>query len=120
MKLMRLFDRIPMISERIYRSVDNKPLPISTEEMDHHLQKIDPLVIFCRRASVTDMYMAIDRKGKPHKSVEFTQTVVERYREIVLAYDNYMATAPVDVYHYDWGVHDYSSLLKYIRAQCEE
>lgn len=109
-----------MISERIYRSIDNKPLPISVEEMDMHLQKVDPLVIYCRRKNISDMYHAIDRKGKPHKSVAFTQEVVEKYRDVVLAYDSFMETCPVDVYHYDWGFHDYQSLLKYIQAQCEE
>lgn len=120
MKLLRIFDRLPMISERIYRSIDNKPLPISIEEMDHHLQAVDPLVIFCRRKNLTDMYRAIDRTNKPHKPADFTQQVVERYRDVVAAYDKFMSETPVDVYHYDWEVHDYNSLLKYLQSHCEE
>jgi energy-coupling factor transporter ATP-binding protein EcfA2 len=104
-------DRHPAISDPIYAEVNNRVLLLSKDRLEHAMDELDPIVVFCRIASIREMFMSIDKTNKPHKPVTHLAEVLENYKQVVTMYDKaYSATlarlGPARVWKYDRMIQD--------------
>jgi deoxyadenosine/deoxycytidine kinase len=95
-------DRHPLISETIYAPVVRKTgIPWTPAEALYHFTQFKPerrpLVIYCRAP--------FDRMVEASKVEVQIEGVHERYRELIYAYDDFMARlarCDIDIYRYDY------------------
>lgn len=81
-----VFDRVPFISEPIYRKADGKPMLIPEEELRQGLVRMNPTIIWCELPTVQDMFAGISTEKKSHKSDEHLQEVFRNYHRIAALY----------------------------------
>lgn len=100
----KIFDRIPLISELIYAPLQNREPYITRTAAVDILKMINPTIYYCRLESIEDMFNQMVR-AKPHKSVEWMETVRGNFEDLVEAYDDLMdhlRLQGIRVIHYDW------------------
>lgn len=112
-----IFDRVPHISEIVYRRVSQTKPFIPGSQMLHELeQDLRPVIVYCRLASISDMHQAISKEVKLHKPPEHLQQVSTRYQDVVNYYDEvmqYLSGAPtVTVIRYAWDSDTVDSLTE--------
>lgn len=110
-----VIDRTPHISEPIYAPVNGRRVFIPIDVLHKELSDLKPLIIYCRLKSAVDMFKAIDRSKKLHKSPEHLREVMEQYSKVVQKYDadfGVIKNLPgVDVIQYDWNLSPIAKLL---------
>jgi len=111
-----IFDRVPHISEIIYRSVSGSPPFLDEKQMLLELEELDPIIIYCRRASINAMFSSISKEKKPHKSAAHLAQVLANHQKIVSRYDSlisFLGESPmIRVIRYDWEVDSTSDIIK--------
>ncbi len=112
-----ILDRHPAISDPIYSRTAARPLYYPAHLLMEELKAIDPVIIYCRRKSLADMWKSVQRTQKPHKSPEHLRTVLENYKEVVDMYDEFFSRNPSGllVFRYDWGSEPSTSLIRDLR-----
>lgn len=112
-----IVDRAPHISEPIYAKAGFRRQFLRAQLMHSRLAEFSPIVVYCRRASLGDMFKSIDRTPKPHKPAKHLEDVLRDYRDLVFDYDKTMIMLPKDhpkiqVIRYDWATSTPSALLR--------
>ena len=113
-----LFDRVPHISEPIYSRASGKRMYMMEHDLHQALEKLDPIIIYCRLASMANMFRSIDQSKKVHKPRQHLEEVLQNYKSIVEDYDLTMRSLPprVTVIQFSWETDSYPKLLEKIRA----
>ncbi len=113
-----VFDRCPHISELVYPKATGRLGVLSPSILYSQLELLNPVIIFCRRKNMRDMWEAIDRTNKPHKPKEHLAEVLLQFKNVVDGYDGIFKTLSKKSYIvYDWAETPYTELLKEIK-QC--
>ena len=114
-----ILDRCTFISDPIYKdALGQRPLR-STVILAARLWTLDPIIVYCRRASIDDMLNGILDVKKDHKPAEYLAQVRESYPRIVRGYDyvtEYLRDQGFTVLPYDWQVDSYHHLLEQIKC----
>jgi len=111
-----IFDRCPHISELVYPKATGRLGVLSPSILYSQLEAMDPLVIYCRRRRIRDMWESIDLNYKPHKPKEHLVDVLKQFKDIVEGYDQIFRTLRKSHYlTYDWDEIPYTNLLEEIR-----
>jgi hypothetical protein len=108
-----IFDRAPHISELIYPKAMGRLGVVGASTLHQLLGTLKPVIIYCRRKSMRDMWESIDHSKKAHKSPQHMAEVLAQFKNIVDGYDGLMPTLGCLVY--DWAETPYSDLLKRIQ-----
>lgn len=110
-----IFDRSPHISELIYPAATGRLGVIGKSVLYQLLGVLDPVIVYCRRKNMRDMWESIDRAKKAHKSPEHMAEVLSQFKNIVDGYDDLLDSAFKNVIRYDWAEKPYSELLKEVK-----
>lgn len=116
-----LVDRLPHISETTYGPLYDRPLMDPLDVLNRDLQDLRPLVIYCRRKHVSQMFRDISMEEKAHKPKAHTDLVLRNFDRLVASYDARIESVEklgVPVIRYDWAEDDFDALLE--RIQCAD
>lgn len=115
-----IFDRVPHISDSIYKEAMGEPRLMHQGRARGHLKNMGPIVVvYCRLRDSEAMLANILETKKSHKPPEYLEKVKASYPAIVEAYDWEMADlreTGVEVIQYDWTEHDFDTLLKVLKV----
>lgn len=115
-----IFDRVPMISELVYCSVQGRAPFIHEWEAMNDLIKLRPVVIYCRLSDSDRMLERILSSPKPHKSAEYLELVKRNHPLLVKKYDAVMRLVPAEmVVSYNWERDDWTYLEGAIARRLE-
>lgn len=111
-----LFDRFPVISDRVYGYAMNRGTPV-TDEHVRQLKIRAPTIIYCRPSISELLKFERDQSSKVYKSPEHIRGVeshifalIGRYDEVISDYEHL---------HYDWTKASHQSnrlLIQWLRA----
>lgn len=110
-----IFDRAPHISELIYPEAMGRLSVVGNSMLYHLLESLNPVIVYCRRKNMRDMWESIDHSKKPHKTSQHLAEVLARFKNIVDGYDALLLSKPLpvkEVILYDWSEMSYPELLK--------
>lgn len=111
-----IFDRCPHISELVYPKATGRLGVLSPSILYSQLERLNPVIVFCRRKNMRDMWESIDRANKPHKPKEHLEEVLKQFKEVIDGYDGVFKTLPRKSYiKYDWAETSYPDLLEEIK-----
>lgn len=113
--LSHLLDRTPHISEPIYSRASFRKVFLPEHELHERLKGFSPTIVYCRLASIADMFRYIDRSHKVHKSPEHLAEVMQNYKSIVEDYDRTMeslASLGFTVLPYSWESSPITDLVR--------
>jgi len=114
-----LLDRIPHISDPVYSRISVRNPFISENTLREELKTLNPIVVYCRLASVSEMFKSIDQTKKQHKPKAHLEEVLWRYKSIVDGYDLAFVDIKVrgiETIHYAWNASNYNTLLERVRC----
>jgi len=108
-----IFDRAPHISELIYPKAVGRLGVVGNSMLYHLLESLNPVIIYCRRKSMRDMWESIDHSKKAHKTPQHMAEVLSQFKNIVDGYDALLLKAPPvkTIISYDWAEMPYTELL---------
>ena len=115
-----IVDRIPHISEPIYRPLEGREPFDPPETLLRELVELDPVIVYCFIAPADQMLHMIDRGKKDHKPSDHMKLVIANHRKICDRYSSLMGRLKfekgMDVFYYDWTRDRYAYLLKDLRS----
>ena len=115
-----IFDRVPLISDLVYSSLQNRPSFLSQNETLSFLRIMSPVVIYCRLSSAQLMLQRMVQQEKSHKPKDHVMQVKDSYEEIVRLYDTVIRVLPPEyVVTYNWMKDDFESLVASILDRTE-
>lgn len=115
-----IFDRTPHISEAVYRRAAQAKPFVDVAQMLRELEELRPVVIYCRLASVSEMYQAISKDKKAHKPQSHLEQVLIQHKAIVDFYDGLMRDlekrSAATVLRYSWKTDPLRTLVEAIKC----
>lgn len=109
-----IFDRTPFISDQVYALLSDRLPFVTMEDLKFMIDKVDPIIIYCRLSSSYKMRQHIDRSVKTHKSPEYMKKVIANHPFITDQYDLLMDKIGEDVLWHDWGMETLPDLVAQI------
>lgn len=109
-----LFDRIPHISEIVYRNAEDRAHEVPVASLVNCLYALDPVIVYCR----TDEPL-IDTEVKEHKPKIHMELVVRKAGLIAATYDAIMDILDhgvVQVVRYNWKTDNYDMLKEVLKC----
>lgn len=101
-----VFDRIPQISEPVYRRTLDEEMSVAVADLERSLAGVLPVVVYCRPSQEKIMQAPV--VVRPHKSAEHAEKVQARRWRLLYEYDRYMARLScrdlIRVVFYDYEV----------------
>ena len=112
-----IFDRCPHVSELIYPKATGRLGILSPSILYSQLERLNPVIVYCRRKDMRDMWESIDRTNKPHKPKEHLEEVLKQFKGVVDGYDEFFKTfSKKSLIVYDWAEMPYSTLLSKVKT----
>ena len=106
-----IFDRVPFISEPVYKRARGEPMFLPVELLHLRLARMNPVLVFCQGQSGE----TISGAPKAHKPAEHLARVKETFPIILEGYDQQMKILRKEgftILLYDWTRDDYDDFLK--------
>lgn len=114
-----IFDRVPQISDRIYKEALGVPQLLSEHILTSELVSLRPTIVYVRRINPEDMLGSILDVKKEHKPPEYLEQVKRNHPKIVELYDQRMRElgSILPVRQFDWRVNRLADLVTWIAKQ---
>lgn len=114
-----ILDRIPHISEPVYRKLDGGKTYDAIDFLNRELKDLNPVIVYCRLPGVQAMMDCISMKPKDHKPPEHMAKVLAMFPFLVAEYDRRISEVQslgIYVITYSWIDHDYNHLLEKLKC----